>query len=91
MHRQGQEEETIIYLRLCFDVLLEVLRFGKRHSLCKLERVGRHFHCVIENFFPDVPFFRLDLDLKPMFVSFFHVGTQLSSYKEVVKVFRVKN
>ena len=67
--RQDDEEEAIeFYLRLCFDVLFEVFRFGCRRKLTKLERVGHRFHWIIEKYFPDVPFLRLDLELKPRFV-----------------------
>ena len=59
------------YLRLCFDVLFEVFRFGCRRKLTKLERVGHRFHWLVENYFPDVPFLRLNLELRPRFVSIF--------------------
>ena len=69
--RQDDEEETIeFYLRLCFDVLFEVFRFGCgcRRKLTKLERVGHRFHWLVEKYFPDGPFLRLNLELKPRFV-----------------------
>ena len=46
-------------------MLLEVLRFGDRgeHRLTKLERVGRRFHLIVENFIADAPFLRLDFEL----------------------------
>ena len=53
------------YLRIYFDVLLELLRFGCRRRLSKLERAGRRFHWLVEKWFPDVPFLRLNLELKP--------------------------
>ena len=39
---QPYEEDDVIgfYLTLSLDVLFEVLRFGDRHRLTKLERVG---------------------------------------------------
>ena len=70
--RRDDEEEAIeFYLRLCFDVLFEVFRFGCRRKLTKLERVGHRFHWLIEKYFPDGPFLRLDLELIPRFVSIF--------------------
>ena len=66
--RQDDEEEAIeFYLRLCFDVLFEVFRFGCRRKLTKLERVGHRFHWLVEKYFPDVPFLRLNLELRPTF------------------------
>ena len=64
--QQNAEEEPVeFYLRICFDVLLEALQFGDRRSLSKLERLGRRFNFIIEKWFFDVPFLRLDLDLIP--------------------------
>ena len=62
-HDEFQNGE--FYLRFCFDVILEVLQFGDRRSLVKLERVGRRLHLIIERQFLDVPFLRLDLKLFP--------------------------
>ena len=63
-----REEGVEFYLRLCFDVLLEALKFGDRHPLTKLERAGRRLHWLMEKYFFGVPFLRLDLLLKPKFV-----------------------
>ena len=49
---------------LCTDVFLEVLRFGDRLRLTKLERIGRRFHWNVVNFFREMPFLRLNLELK---------------------------
>ena len=65
--RKDDEEESVsveFYVHLCLDVLLEVLHPGDRRPLTKLERVGRRFHWVIEKYFPDVPFLRLNLEIK---------------------------
>ena len=51
------------FVSLCQDVILEVLSFGDRRWLIKLERVGRRFHWNIENFFGGIPFLRLNLKL----------------------------
>ena len=64
--RKDDEEEMVeFYLRICFDVFLEVLHFGNRRKLAKLERVGRRCHWIIEKWFLDVPFLRLNLELIP--------------------------
>ena len=56
-----QEDAFGFIVRLCHDVFLEVLIFGDRRRLTKLERVGRRFHLCIENFFREKPFLRLGL------------------------------
>ena len=60
-----------VYLTLCIDVLLEVLRFGDRRRLTKLECVGRRFHHFVEKFFVEMPFLRLDILLTPLGFAFF--------------------
>ena len=60
----NDEEALEFYLSLCCDVLFEVLRFGARRPLTKLEPVGRRFHWLIEKYFLDVPFLRHNLTLK---------------------------
>ena len=55
-------------VRLCRDVFLEALRFGDRRLLTKLERVDRHLHQIIENFFKLRPFLRLSLEVVPRFL-----------------------
>ena len=49
---------------LCRDVLVEVLRYGDRLWLTKFERIGRSLHWTIVNFFREMPFLRLNLELK---------------------------
>ena len=49
-------------VRLCLDVLLEILRSGNRCRLAELERIGRRFNQMIENFLGETPFLRLDLE-----------------------------
>ena len=58
------------FVILCGDVLLEVLQFGNRWQLVKLERVGRRLHWMVENFYGGRPFLRLGLDLNPRFYSY---------------------
>ena len=60
-----QEDAFRFIVRLCHDVFLEVLIFGDRRRLTKLERVGRRFHLSIENFFREKPFLRLGLRIYP--------------------------
>ena len=57
------------FVFLCADVLLDVLRFGSRRRLDQLERIGRRFHRIVENFFCKAPFIQLDLELKSFFYS----------------------
>ena len=59
------------FVLLCGDVLLDVLQFGNRRQLVKLERVGRRLHWIVENFYGSRPFLRLDLDLYPRFVLYY--------------------
>ena len=51
------------FVLLCGDVLLDVLQFGNRRQLVKLERVGRRLHWMVENFYGGRPFLRLGLVL----------------------------
>ena len=48
---------------LCGDVLLEVLSWGDRRRLTKLERIGRRFHWSVVKFFGEMPFLRLNFEL----------------------------
>ena len=43
------------FVRLCRDVLLELLMFGERRRITKLEGIGRRFHQISENFFEQIP------------------------------------
>ena len=69
--QQNDDELVEFYLYLCHDVILEVLQFGDRRPLVKMERIGRRFHWMIEKFFLNVPFHRLDLKLVPATGYFF--------------------
>ena len=62
---EGNEFEWLV--RLCSDVLFELLRYGSRCRLTKLEWVGQRFHRIIGNFFGIAPFLRLNFDLDPRF------------------------
>ena len=58
------------FIAICNDVLVEVLSFGSRFRLGKLELVGRRFNWTVENFFGGRPFIRLDFDLTERFLIF---------------------
>ena len=72
-NEKEQEEKTKAiqwFVVLCYDVLLEVLRYGNRRQLVTLERVGRRIHQIVENYFGETPLLRLNLLLKPRFSIF---------------------
>ena len=71
---QNEEEDDGIefIVRLCHDVLLEVLFFGDRRRLTKLERVGRRLHQINENFFKEKPFLRPNLQIDRKYLLFFN-------------------
>ena len=58
------------FIAICNDVLVEVLSFGSRLRLGKLECVGRRFNWTVENFFGECPSIRLGFDLSARFTIF---------------------
>ena len=50
-------------MTLCIDVLFEILQFGDRRRLTKMEGVGRRFHHLVDKWFGEMPFIRLDIKL----------------------------
>ena len=74
--RQNEEKDGgfEFIVRLCSDVFLEVLIFGERRRLTKLERVGRRFHLNIENFFRERPFLRLGLRINAYLFIFIEIS-----------------
>ena len=50
-------------VHLCSDVLLELLRFGTRCNLVRIEPVGRRFHRLIELHLRKAPFLLLNMQL----------------------------
>ena len=56
------------FICLCSDVLLEVLRWGNRYHLAALEENGRSFHYLIDRYFKEAPFLRLNLELNPSYL-----------------------
>ena len=67
-----EDEELELIVQVYRDVLFEALIFGDRRRLTKLERIGLHFHQIIENFFKQKPHLRLDLSIHihPRFLFF---------------------
>lgn len=57
------DEKVKFFVRLCGDVFVEVLSYGERRRLMKLERVGRRFHRCIDGFFAKTPIIRQNLIL----------------------------
>ena len=55
------------YVALCHDVLFEVLQRGNRRQLVKLQRIGRRFYRMIETYFKEKPFLRINFRLAPGF------------------------
>ena len=49
------------YVRLCIDVIDDVLKFGTRRQLSGLERLGRQFFNLIAERFIEKPFLALSL------------------------------
>ena len=72
--QNGVEVMPDFYVILCFDNLLEVLRFGCRRRLAKLERIGRRIHLIVENYLDKIPFLRLDIQLKIGYSFFFDLN-----------------
>ena len=64
------------FISICNDVLVEVLSFGNRLRLGKLECVGRRFNWTIENFLGERPSIRLGFDLTARFFIFLYVIIQ---------------
>ena len=59
-------------IRICLDIFLEVLRSGTRRQLAGLEKIGRRYCLVIDGYFGEKPFLRLELALRPRyFVPYF--------------------
>ena len=71
MAKQIRNREKF-FVRLCQDVFLELLSFGNRRRLTKLERFGRRFHLSIGNFFGAMPFLRVNLQLSFGYLFFLH-------------------
>ena len=64
------------FIAICNDVLVEVLSFGSRLRLGKLECVGRRFNWIVENFFGECPPIRLGFDMSARFTIFLNVKSK---------------
>ena len=47
---------------------MDVLCWGDRRRLAKLERIGRRFHCSVVKFFREIPFLRLNFELRTWYL-----------------------
>ena len=75
------------FVRLCGDVMFEVLRYANRRRLTKLERVGLRFQLIVENFFGVVPFLRLDLLLLRLKFNIFELMRKLLEKNDTKYIF----
>ena len=50
---------------------MDVLCWGDRRRLAKLERIGRRFHCSVVKFFREIPFLRLNFELRTWYLHTF--------------------
>ena len=64
----ADNNDAELFVVLCHDILLEVLQHGSRRQLVKLQGIGRRFHKMIETYFRERPFLRLNFRLAPGFV-----------------------
>ena len=72
--RKNTESKIFVefFIRMCGDVLLDVLHWGDRYQLAELEKNGRRFFWFIDRYFKEAPFLRLNLELIPLyFFSYF--------------------
>ena len=68
MHQIYEDRNELeFFVRLCQDVLLEILQFGSRVRITKLERLGRRLHRIIESFFKLMPFLRLRIEINQLY------------------------
>ena len=79
-------KEFEYFVRMCTDVLLELLLYGNRNQLIKLEYVGRHFHHLIENFFVNTPIHRLNMRLELRFLSFAKIFSSIFVNNKIGKL-----
>ena len=47
---------------------MEVLSWGDRRRLIKLERIGKRFHLSVVKFFSKMPYLRLNLELQTWYL-----------------------
>ena len=56
-------KNVLFVVRLCSDVVLELLCWCDRRQLVSLEKLGKRFHLLIDRWFEGAPFLRLDLHI----------------------------
>ena len=56
---------------LCYDVLFNMLQYGRRRQLAMLEPIGRRFRRVINGEFVEAPFLFLDIELAFVSIKFY--------------------
>ena len=67
-YKKAESNRVRFFVRLCSDVLLEVLGWGDRRCLALLEKLGRRFYWVIDGCFGEKPFLLLDLHITPWYI-----------------------
>ena len=67
LNRARRNRAAPFVIRLCLDMFLEVLRSGTRRQLAGLEKIGGRFRLVIDGYFGEKPFLRLELALRPRY------------------------
>ena len=72
-YKKDESNRVRFFVRLCSDVLLEVLSWGNRRRLALLEKLGRCFHCFIDGRFEEKPFLLLDLHIIPWYIFYFQI------------------
>ena len=75
---ENNAPEFIVHL--CMDILLEVLGFGKRRRLIKLERIGQRYHRIIEHFFKEAPSIWISPRFEEFRLVFWHSFTLLNRH-----------
>ena len=65
---EAEGDDFKFIVRCCHKILLEVLLFGDRRMLAKLERIGRQFYRITEDSFEQRPFLRFCLQIDPRFL-----------------------
>lgn len=87
MHQIYEDRNELeFFVRLCQDVLLEILQFGSRVRITKLERLGRRLHRIIESFFKLMPFLRLRIEINQFNGVYIGIGRHKISLTEANEV-----
>ena len=73
------------FVRLCNDVLLEVLQRGDRRQLAELEKTGRRFYLIIDCCIKEAPLLRLHLSLQPLYL--FSLAFKIKNHSRFTALF----